>query len=111
MISLPLAKGGLQIGSRGGRMVYPRWLARFWAWHRSYFWTPCPVCGDHFAGFEWGPSSLMLDDGMGTAVCSKPECVAAARKQTREWYAARGDAVIQGDGCLIVIRTKPHNAQ
>lgn len=33
-------------------MIYPRILARLWAWFAGYFWLPCPSCEKHFAGFE-----------------------------------------------------------
>ena len=33
-------------------MIYPRFLARFYAWMLGYFWLPCPKCGRMFGGQE-----------------------------------------------------------
>ena len=33
-------------------MLRPRWLARFLAFVGGYFWLPCPLCNQMFAGFE-----------------------------------------------------------
>lgn len=36
-------------------MIRPRWLAKFLAWIGRYFWIPCPICRQYFAGFEQDP--------------------------------------------------------
>ena len=56
-------------------LVRPRFAARFWAWLNGYFWLPCDVCGESFAGFEhvWGVPA-MCDDGRTYGVCPKPSC-------------------------------------
>ena len=45
----------------------------------GYFWRPCPLCGDYFAGYEWTePDQLVLKpDGSGTAICRA--CIPEAR--------------------------------
>ena len=64
-------------------MIKPRFVARFLAWLGGYFWLPCPVCGEYFAGFEayceFPPASVVVqEDGVlyHKCVCSKPKCVA-----------------------------------
>jgi hypothetical protein len=65
-------------------MMKPRWLACCLAWIANYFWLPCPICGENFAGFEWG-ESLMRTLGSGEGTCSKPECIAETRKRNKEF--------------------------
>jgi len=67
-------------------MIQPRWLARFMAWFGGYFWMPCPICHEPFAGFEWGPQSLMKDSSSGTGVCSKPSCITEAALRNKALY-------------------------
>jgi hypothetical protein len=61
----------------------PRRIAQFLAWLTRYFWTPCPLCGKAFAGFEWRTVSGHLDsiptgrDFSSQAIC--PTCTAAGR--------------------------------
>lgn len=59
-------------------MVRPRFLAKFLANIQGYFWLPCPICKEPFAGFEWGETIYKGSHGQG--VCSKPECMAEARR-------------------------------
>lgn len=55
-----------------------RWLAKM----RGYFWLPCPVCGEDFAGFETyvGECCVVTTEGART-VCSKPDCVTEGKRQ------------------------------
>lgn len=62
-------------------MIRPRILSKILADIGGYFWLPCPVCHEPFAGFEWGDESLMETLDRGTGVCSKPACVAEARRR------------------------------
>ena len=71
----------------------PRWLAYVIAKLGGYFWIPCPVCGDGFAGFEVGSHTSGVqhrDEGDGTRsykiVCNKGKCQAEARRQTNVQY-------------------------
>lgn len=50
-------------------MVYPRFLARAWAWLAGYFWLPCPSCKKHFAGFEASMGPGVVVDGKDFCVC------------------------------------------
>lgn len=48
--------------------VLPRFVHRWWAHWRGYFWVPCPRCGDYFGGHEFvaptGPVLIRIgDDG------------------------------------------------
>jgi hypothetical protein len=76
-------------------MIRPRWVARFWAWFAGYFWLPCPICHEPFAGFEWGTESLMTSTSGGIGVCSKPECQDEARRRSDEMYASHGMRIIR----------------
>jgi hypothetical protein len=68
-------------------MIYPRFLARLWAWLAGYFWLPCPVCKEPFAGFEyqfsWPPSGVVVD-GHTYCTCPKPECIKEGQRQWLE---------------------------
>lgn len=53
-----------------------RWN-KFWANLNGYFWLPCPVCGKHFGGHEWGNSEYSgirqaEDETRNTGIC--PDC-------------------------------------
>ena len=75
-------------------MLKPRWLAKFLAWAGGYFWLPCPICHEPFAGFEWGPESVMETISTGNGVCSKPECVAEARRRNAEFWSKQSSRII-----------------
>ena len=62
-------------------MIRPRFVAQAAACIGGYFWLPCPICKEPFAGFEWGSESLMTSASRGIGVCSKPGCEAEARKR------------------------------
>lgn len=57
-------------------LIRPRWLARLLARTLGYFWLPCPVCKEPFAGFEWGADIWTGDAGEG--VCANQSCCEAA---------------------------------
>lgn len=65
-------------------MIRPRILARFLAWVGGYFWLPCPVCGEPFAGFEHRfstpPSGIMIDGHM-MGTCPKQECIERGQRE------------------------------
>lgn len=54
-----------------------RTLNRMLAFLGGYFWLPCPSCGQHFGGHEWGWTNGMPDSIDGKGICS--DC-AKARK-------------------------------
>jgi hypothetical protein len=106
MFKLPLKRGGLSIGGEEtAEMVWPRWLAKLWAKWMGYFWIPCPLCKQPYAGFEWGGTMIIEDErgSVGVGVCAKPECVAAAHKQRHAWHAQRGETILSEKGGLVVI--------
>lgn len=61
-------------------MIRNRKTAKELAERNGYFWLPCPVCKEPFAGFEHGEFSVMETPGSGTVACGKPECQAVAKK-------------------------------
>lgn len=60
-------------------MIFPRWLSRLMAALGGYFWLPCPVCHESFAGFECGRYSVMESPGLGTCACRKLNCQEVAK--------------------------------
>jgi hypothetical protein len=60
-----------------------RRLNQFYAWLLSYFWKPCPLCGQMFGGHEWRDIDGKISQvpkpghpvGTGTAIC--PDCTRA----------------------------------
>ena len=56
-----------------------RWWAQFRAWRGGWFWLPCPVCGQHFAGFESAEVKWWDTETTGRLICRKPGCIAAAQ--------------------------------
>jgi hypothetical protein len=99
LMGLPLARGGIElhlgaltgkVEAPGARMVYPRWLARWWARSFGYFWLPCPICKEPFAGFEWG--STVVERGRTWGVCAKPECIAESAKRNAAAAGPHGHA-------------------
>jgi hypothetical protein len=57
-------------------MTTPRWMHRLYAWLAGYFWLPCPVCHDPFAGHEWRDY-----DGKSSAV----RLVSPVDNQSHDW--------------------------
>ena len=53
---------------------HPRWLNKLVAGVCGYYWIPCPLCGNYYAGYEWIGETLMETDRSGTGVCYKQEC-------------------------------------
>ena len=49
----------------------PRTFHRLWAWFASYFWIPCPLCGEFFGGHEISDLYLVpaTEDSNGKCVC------------------------------------------
>ncbi len=67
-------------------MIYPRFLAQFLAWLGGYFWLPCPVCKEPFAGFETDPGcgAVVVQEADGEhayCVCARPACAAEGQRQ------------------------------
>jgi len=79
-------------------MIWPRWLARLMALMGGYFWIQCPVCREHFAGFEAPPAGHNVNNRVENGeyvseiTCSKPECMAEGDRQQRAFFErVRGD--------------------
>jgi hypothetical protein len=64
----------------------PRWMHRTYARLGGYFWLPCPLCGQYFAGHEWrdhdgkssvihNPDSIYETSGRGNC----PDCTRAGK--------------------------------
>jgi hypothetical protein len=51
----------------------PTWLRRWRARAGNYFWLPCDLCGQYFAGYEWTlpHQTLCISMNHGVAVCRK----------------------------------------
>ncbi len=63
----------------------PRWFRKLRADLFGYFWLPCPICHEHFGGFETGGT---LNDpghdgqeGTGRIICRKPSCAEEAERR------------------------------
>ena len=68
-------------------MTKHRWWARLKALWLGYFWLPCPVCGEFFAGFEASTEAhRQVTYAHGRCVCSKPNCVTEARRLSDEFW-------------------------
>lgn len=75
-------------------MIYPRFLAQFLAWLGGYFWLPCPICKEPFAGFEasLGGECAITEDADGEhmwCVCRKPSCLAQGERNRMEYFQKR----------------------
>lgn len=46
-----------------------RRLNQAYAFLASYFWLPCPICGEMFGGHECGTKSVPAKDGNGWIAC------------------------------------------
>lgn len=70
-------------------MIYPRFLAQFWAWLNGYFWLPCPLCKEPFAGFESvGGAAVVVKEADGDhmyCVCPRASCQAEGHRQVQEY--------------------------
>lgn len=61
-----------------------RQIARLRALLGGYFWLPCPICKEPFAGYEWGKDghpSIYRSGGGGIGHCPKKSCHAEAARQ------------------------------
>lgn len=66
------------------------WVERIKALAGSYFWLPCPICGEFRGGQEEPTGSLENPVGAGKMVCGNPRCIVTAFYRSRELYRARG---------------------
>lgn len=59
---------------------------RQFANRNSYFWLPCPLCGEEFGGHEKSFEGVPIngDPNHRQMVCPKPECQKKARELTEE---------------------------
>lgn len=62
-------------------MIRPRIIAKILARLGGYFWLPCPICNEPFAGFEWRGEAIMKGN-RGQGVCNKPACCAEAQRRS-----------------------------
>lgn len=58
-----------------------RFLNRFYANLKGYFWLPCPICNEMFGGHEWA-WTLKKTISTGSGVC--PDCVKKAKQYNLE---------------------------
>jgi hypothetical protein len=72
-------------------MLRVRWFAKKWAAIAGYFWLPCPICHEPFAGFECGDEPLWDTITRGRCVCSKREC----QNETRLLNAQREPRLVR----------------
>jgi predicted RNA-binding Zn-ribbon protein involved in translation (DUF1610 family) len=56
----------------------PRFVQRIKAFSGSYYWLPCPICGEYYGGHEWDGGSLADTNHSGKMVC--PDCNEIARE-------------------------------
>jgi len=62
----------------------PRWLQKWYANLRGYFWLPCPLCGEYFGGHEWRTGDyLFYSDRNASGVC--PNCGEKAKQLSKEY--------------------------
>lgn len=61
----------------------PRFLAHLIADLLGYFWLSCDICGNYWAGFEWGndPNQTLYDPktSNGKGIC--PKCISEAKRR------------------------------
>jgi hypothetical protein len=80
------SNGKVPWGGKYLRALLPREdreLNKAVAKHFGYFWLPCEICGEEFAGFEWFDDHTIREkNGIGTGVCYKPECGSEAKKRS-----------------------------
>jgi hypothetical protein len=55
-------------------MRMPAWWRRTRAYLGGRFWLPCPICGEHFSGYEVSGATLMTSAFTGKCVCPKKSC-------------------------------------
>ena len=63
-----------------------RLFAKLKAHLLGYFWLPCPVCGEYYAGFEHGKHSWPITFERGRLVCSKVLCQEKALEEIARFY-------------------------
>lgn len=94
-MALPELVARIRYGRLMSMMIHPRWLAFTLAKLGGYFWLPCPICDQPFAGFEASSAALMTSLSDGFLVCGKPECKAEASRRSEEAYAKRGIRIVE----------------
>ena len=62
----------------------PRILQQVYAFLWSYFWLPCPICGEDFGGHE-SAGTLFHSWSGGRSVC--PDCVKIADDLNKQFFA------------------------
>lgn len=86
-------------------MIYPRFVARFFAWLLGYFWLPCPVCKQPFAGFEAAiGSGVIVDEPDGPhayCTCLKPSCMAEGERQRMDYMQRRWATMIDSQSAAL----------
>lgn len=61
----------------------PEWW-RKWRAGNTYFWLPCPICGEFFAGYEKSSGGLLVAHGLSQMTCPKKECGEEAEKRNEK---------------------------
>lgn len=61
-----------------------RFLKKIYARAMGYFWLPCPVCGEHFGGFEIGNGRVTMPNGTRQCTCKNCDFDAGIIEGMRE---------------------------
>lgn len=83
LLNPPYRWGALSPDYQTG-MIRDREIARWVADTAGQFWLPCEICGEHYAGFEWG-ETLRTAWNSGHGTCAKERCRAETLHRNVEW--------------------------
>lgn len=86
LFCLLLVCGWLFLPYPEGVKMHPRWLVRVYAATHNYFWLPCPICGEPFAGMEWAADLERSESRQGSVTIIRsvgvcPDCVDEAHRR------------------------------
>lgn len=65
-----------------------------------YFWLPCPICGEDFAGFEW-TGNVLVGAGRSHGTC--PNCPGQWLRRGDHYVEVRVDLDYSGKPCVQII--------
>jgi hypothetical protein len=69
------------------KLMRPRWFMRLAAKVGGWFWLRCPICDEHFAGFEAGEYGMHDGPKAGYIACRKVSCQKIAKASADKWWA------------------------
>lgn len=93
-----------------------RRLHKAYAHFFGYFWMPCPTCGEHFGGHEWGWENRVIvkdSNGRYSGVCNKCAIRIEAEKahdtitDAERYRFAVEEGLINWDSMALWPRTTP----